>query len=104
MPREAAFSFIFWTKASSLPLTYSAMATTASLALAMLMHFMSVSTVCISPGSRKTWEPPIPAACSETVTSSVRWMFPEERASKIRSMDMTLVTLAGASSMELSLS
>lgn len=71
------------------------MATQASLALAMEMHFSMVSTVCVSPGSRKTWEPPMLAAYSDTVTVSSRVILPSSSASKIKIMVMIFVMLAG---------
>ena len=94
MERAAAFSFIRATKASSEPATVSAMATAASLAEAMLIHLISVSTVCISPASKKTCDPPMEAACSETLTWVSGEICPFSMASKIKSRVMTLVTLA----------
>ena len=72
----------------------SAIATDASLALAILMHFNKVSTGCTSPASKKTCDPPMEAACSETVTSVERDNCPASMASNIRSMVITFVTLA----------
>ena len=104
IPRPAARSFIRFTNSSSFPHMYSAIATQASLALATAIHLSIVSTVCISPGSRNTCEPPIDAAYSETVTSSSRLMLPSARASKIRSIVMTFVTLAGGRAVSASFS
>ena len=96
MPSPAARSFIIFTKASSLPAMYSAMAVQASLALATEIHFNIVSTLCVSPGSKNTWEPPMDAAYSEVDTSSSSAIFPSSSASKIKSIVMIFVTLAGA--------
>ena len=95
IPNDCAFSFIFVTKASSLPQMYSAIATAASLPLATAIHLISVSTVCTSPASRNTCEPPIDCACSLVTTSSVRWICPCPSASKISSSVIILVILAG---------
>ena len=73
----------------------SAIATQASLALAIAMHLIMVSTVCVSPGSRNTWLPPIEAACSETVTVSSGEIEPSSTASKIIKSVIILVMLAG---------
>ena len=75
----------------------SAMATQASLALAMEIHFIIVSTVCVSPGSRNTWLPPMLAACSDTVIFSSRVILFSARASKISIRVIILVMLAGRS-------
>ncbi len=48
-----------------------------------------------SPSSKKTWEPPMDAAYSDVVTSSSSLIFPSARASKMRSIVITFVTLAG---------
>ena len=96
MPSPAARSFICSTNASSLPLIYSAMATQASFALATAMHLINVSTVCVSPGSKNTCDPPIDAAYSDVCTSSSNAIFPSSSASKINSNVITFVTLAGA--------
>ena len=71
MPSSFAFSFIFFTKFGSEPAIFSAMATAASFALAMLMHLIMVSTVWVSFGSKNTCEPPMLAAYSLTLTESV---------------------------------
>ena len=49
----------------------------------------------VSPGSKNTWEPPMLAAYSETVTVSSKEICLDESASKIRSSVIILVTLAG---------
>ena len=54
-----------------------------------------VSTVCFSPSSRKTWDPPILLACALVVTSSVSWSVPFSSSSKISSSVMIFVMLAG---------
>ena len=59
------------------------------------MHLISVSTVCTSPSSKNTWEPPMDFAYALVVTWSVIWILPAFKASKIRSSVITLVTLAG---------
>ena len=97
MPRLLARSFIISTKRLSVPATYSAMATDASLAEATEMHLIIVSTLWVSPASRNTWEPPMDEAYSEVVTVSSRWIFPWEMASKISNSVITFVTLAGGS-------
>jgi len=104
MPSPLARSFILATKPSSLPAISSAMATQASLALATLIHLIMVSTVCVSPGSKKTWLPPMEAAYSDTVTSSVRLILPEFNASKIRINVMIFVMLAGCKTVSASFS
>ncbi len=63
-PNDCAFFIHLCNKASSLPQMYSAIATAASLPLATAIHLISVSTVCTSPASRNTCEPPIDCACS----------------------------------------
>ena len=68
IPSPSARSFILLTNSSSLPHMYSAIATQASFALATAIHFSIVSTVCVSPGSRNTCDPPMDAAYSEVVT------------------------------------
>ena len=95
IPSPFARSFIMRTNSDSEPATCSAMATQASLALATLIHLIIVSTVWVSPGSKNTWEPPMLAAYSETVTVSSKEICLDESASKIRSSVMILVTLAG---------
>ena len=97
IPRDFAFWFINSTKASSLPPINSAIATAASLADAIAIDFVRTSTVCTSFGSRKIWEPPILAACSDIVTLSVHLIFPLCTASYIKSNVITFVTLAGGS-------
>ena len=74
---------------------YSAMATEASLPEAMTMHLIRVSTVCFSPSSKNTWDPPMDLARALVTTSSSREIFPDSRASKIRIRVMILVMLAG---------
>ena len=59
------------------------------------MHLSIVSTVCCSKGSRYTCEPPMEAACSDTDTVSERAIFPSSMASRIKSIVMIFVTLAG---------
>ena len=59
------------------------------------MHLIIVSTVCFSPASRNTWDPPIDAAYSEVVTSVSGVIVPSASASKINSSVITFVTLAG---------
>ena len=95
MPSPAALSFIIFTNSSSVPAMYSAMATEASFPEATTMHLIMVSTVWVSPSSRKTWEPPMDLACALVTTSSVIFIFPESRASKIRTRVMIFVMLAG---------
>ena len=73
----------------------SAMATAASFPLATAIHLIMVSTVCISPSSRNTWEPPIDWAWALVITSSSSLMSPLSKASKIRSIVIILVILAG---------
>ena len=104
IPSSFALWFIWSTKACSEPATYSAMATAASLALATLIHLIMVSTVCVSPGSRNTCEPPMDAAYSLTETASSRWICPFSSASKISSRVMIFVILAGISSLSFSFS
>ena len=58
IPSSRAFWFIIWTKASSLPATYSARQTVASLALAMATALRRSFTVISSPGSSQIWLPP----------------------------------------------
>ena len=101
MPSLCAFSFIIFTKSDSLPAMYSAMETAASFALDMDIHFIMVSTVWISPGSRKTCEPPIDAAYSLVLTSSSSFILPDSRASKIRFKVIIFVILAGIISLSL---
>ena len=72
IPSPFARSFIIATNASSLPPIYSAIATLASFPDAMTMHLISVSTVCTSPSSKNTWDPPIDFACALVVTSSCK--------------------------------
>ena len=67
----------------------------------MEIHFIIVSTFCASPGSRKTCEPPIEAAYSLVVTSSVSLIFFDDSASKIRFKVIILVMLAGIISLSL---
>ena len=95
IPRPFARSFIIFTKVPSSPPINSAIATDASLPEAMTMHLIRVSTVWISPSSRNTWDPPIDFAWALVTTSSVRRIFPDCRASKIRISVMIFVTLAG---------
>ena len=104
IPSSPARSFIRFTNSSSFPHMYSAIATQASLALATEMHLRSVSTVCTSPASRNTCDPPMEAAYSEVVTSSSRLIVPLFRASKISSMVMIFVTLAGGRAVSASFS
>jgi len=104
MPRPSARRFICRTNSSSFPEMYSAIATQASFALATEIHLSKVSTVCFSPVSRKTWEPPIEEAYSEIVTSSSNWISPSASASKIKSIVMTFVTLAGGRAVSASFS
>ena len=104
MPRATAFSFIFFTKASSEPAIFSAIATAASFALAIEIHLIIVSTVCVSFGSKKTWEPPILAAYSLTETGVSNVSLPLSSASKIKVSVMIFVILAGTSSLSLSFS
>ena len=59
MPSPWALWFIMSTNVFSSPAMYSAMATLASFPEAMTMHLIMVSTVCVSPSSRNTWEPPM---------------------------------------------
>jgi len=95
MPRSFARLFIFATNSSSFPQIYSAIDTQASFALATEIHLISVSTVCVSPGSRNTCEPPMDAAYSDVVTSSASLIWPLSSASNINSNVITFVTLAG---------
>ncbi len=104
MPSSLAFSFIFLTNSVSEPLTYSAIATAASLALAILIHLIIVSTVWVSPGSRKTWEPPIEDAYSLVETSSSKVIFLLCNASKTSRRVIIFVILAGISSVSFSFS
>ena len=104
IPSSAARSFILRTNSSSFPHMYSAIATQASFALATEIHLIRVSTVCTSPASRNTWEPPIDAAYSDVVTSSSRLIDPFARASKIRRSVITFVTLAGGRAVSASFS
>jgi len=101
MPSSAARLFIFSTNELSEPLMYSAIATAASFALEIAMHLIIVSTFCFSPTSRYTCEPPIDAAYSLTLTSSVRFILPLSSASNIKRSVITLVTLAIGSSSSL---
>ena len=96
IPSSAALSFIFFTNASSLPATFSAMATAASFPDAIIIHFIISSTVCSSPASKKHCDPPMDAACSLTVTISSRVICPASIASKARRSVITFVTEAGA--------
>ena len=97
MPSSAARSFIRATNASSLPPTFSASATAASLAEAMMTHLSISSTGILSPGSRYTCEPPIEAAYGLTDTLSSKARLPPSTASITRSKVITLVTEAGGS-------
>ena len=74
------------------------------MALAMDMHFIIVSTLCFSPASKKTCEPPMDAAYSLTLTSSFNDNLPESMASNIRINVIIFVMLAGISSLSLSFS
>ena len=95
IPSSLALLFISTTNSSTLPPTYSAIATHASFAEATAIDFNSVSTFWISPGSRKIWLPPILAAVSLICTSSSSLILPLSSASHIKSMVITFVTLAG---------
>ncbi len=68
------------------------------------MHFIIVSTVCVSPGSRKTCEPPIDAANSLVDTLSSKVIFLLCSASNMSSSVIILVMLAGTSSVSFSFS
>ena len=83
------------TKAASLPLMYSAMATAQSLAETTAMHLSMSETVMRSPSSSHTWLPPMEAASAEAVTSSESVISPPSTASAMSSMVITLVTEAG---------
>ena len=63
-----------------------------------------VSTVCVSPGSKNTCEPPIDAACSLTVTVSFKVICFFDSASNISKRVMIFVTLAGGFSLSASFS
>ena len=95
MPSSFAFWFIRLTNSLSVPAICSAIATDASFPEATTIHLIIVSTVCFSPSSRKTWDPPILLACALVVTSSVSWSVPFSSSSKISSSVMIFVMLAG---------
>ena len=94
MPSSAALPFMSSTNAGTLPEIFSARATQASFAEQTMTAFMSCSAVCWVPASRKTCDPPMPAAFSETGTRSEGASSPLSIASKTRSAVMILTMLA----------
>ena len=96
MPRACAFSFICRRNSSSLPATYSAKATAASLALATTVALSMSSTDMASPSLSQMSDPPIDAAWALAVTVSVRAILPASNASITSSSVITLVIEAQA--------
>ena len=74
---------------------YSAMATEASFPDATTIHLISVSTLCCSPVSKNTCEPPMLFACSLVVTISSNLILPASNSSKISNSVIIFVILAG---------
>ena len=91
MPSCWAFSFIWATKASSLPDTASASTTAASLALIITVALMRSSTDMASPSSSQISEPPMEAAWAEAARVWSRDSWPLSRASNTRQSVITLV-------------
>ena len=87
--------FIIFTKASSVPAIFSAIATTASFPLATAIPLNKSLTLIFSFVSSNIWLPPILEAFSDTVTISSQLMIPFSILSIISNIDIILVIEAG---------
>ena len=95
IPNSLVLSFIIWTKFSSVPPRYSAIAVTQSFALTTAIAFNISFTLNVSVVSSQICEPPILAALvlhGIWVSSEI---LPESKASIISKRLITFVTLAG---------